>query len=221
MDVLRLTRSPVRTERYRLCDGRGLLGGGRVHEQPGEPDRFDQPDHRWRDHVEPDRLPVHSPTIRIRLNLLLDCDIVSCGRYRRVGRPREGSSGTPYFLSTTDAGASWGVHLAPETMPFVPNIKCFSSGDCWLSGQSGTGVTTDGGSSWSVSFYGSKLTLSSISCVTANECFVAGSFPDLVKNNLGAFITPSANPMGVLIELEQGGAYSGIDTSDQHLCRLD
>ena len=50
-----------------------------------------------------------------------------------------------------------GVHFAPETMPFVPNIKCFSSGDCWLSGQSGTGVTTDGGSSWNVSFYGSKL----------------------------------------------------------------
>ena len=126
----------------------------------------------------------------------------------------ESSSGTPYFLSTTDAGASWSVHLAPETMPFVPNIDCFSSGDCWLSGQSGTGITTDGGSSWNVSFYGSKLTLSSISCVTVKECFVAGSFPDLVKNHLGAFITPSPSPMGVLIALDQDGGYSSIDAGD-------
>lgn len=126
----------------------------------------------------------------------------------------ESSSGSPYFLSTTDAGASWSVHLAPETMPFVPSIDCFSSDDCWLSGQSGTGVTTDGGASWNVSVYGSKLAMSSVSCVTANECFVAGSFPDLVRTHLGAFITPSASPMGVLIALGPGGGYTGIDASD-------
>jgi eukaryotic-like serine/threonine-protein kinase len=122
----------------------------------------------------------------------------------------EGSSGRPYFLSTTDAGASWRVHLAPETMPFPPSIHCFNSGDCWLSGQSGTGVTTDGGSSWNVSFYGSKLLLSSVSCVTPDECFVAGSFPDLVMTHLGTQI----NPMGVLFRLSQTDGYSGIDASD-------
>jgi tRNA A-37 threonylcarbamoyl transferase component Bud32 len=126
----------------------------------------------------------------------------------------ESSSGSPYFLSTSDAGSTWSVHLAPVTMPFAPEIQCINSTSCWLSGQSGIGFTTDSGASWNVDFYGPKLTLSSVSCTAPGDCFAAGSFPDLVKNHLGGFVLPSANPMAVLIALGTTGSYSAINSTD-------
>jgi serine/threonine-protein kinase len=126
----------------------------------------------------------------------------------------ESSSGSPYFLSTADGGVTWAVHLAPETMPFVPDIYCPGAAGCWLSGQSGVGFTTDGGSGWAVDFYGPKLTVSALSCLTATDCYASGAFPDLTRNHLGAFILPTSSPMGVLVGLAPGGGYSTIEASD-------
>jgi photosystem II stability/assembly factor-like uncharacterized protein/predicted Ser/Thr protein kinase len=132
----------------------------------------------------------------------------------------ESSSGSPYFLSTADGGATWSVHLAPETMPFVPNIDCVNPTTCWLSGQSGVGKTVDGGSTWTVDWYGSKFDISSLSCPASVDCYVGGAFPDLIRNHLGAFITPTANSMAVLVELGPTGSYTKIDASDPNLSGL-
>ena len=126
----------------------------------------------------------------------------------------ESSSGSPYFLSTSDGGATWTVHVAPETMPFVPSIDCVDARTCWLSGPSGAGTTSDGGASWTVRWYGSRFTLSAISCPSAKECLVGGAFPSLAEDHLGAFIVTSSNPMGVLVRLGPDGRYSAIGTSD-------
>lgn len=126
----------------------------------------------------------------------------------------ESSSGSPYFLATSDAGRTWTVHLAPETMPFSPDIQCLSASDCWLSGESGAGISTDEGSTWDVSVYGPKLALSSVSCASPGACVVSGAFPDLQKNHLGAFVEASTNPMGALVDVDSDGRYSNLRSSD-------
>lgn len=132
----------------------------------------------------------------------------------------ESSSGSPYFISTTDAGGSWRVQPAPETMPFVPAIDCLDATDCWLSGPSGIGSTADDGATWNVDWYGSRFDVSALSCPAVGDCYAGGAFPNLTRGHLGAFVVTGSNPMAVVVGLEPGGGYSGIDASDPLLSQL-
>lgn len=132
----------------------------------------------------------------------------------------ESSSGTPYFLATSDGGAHWRLHFPPETMPYVPALSCTSDRRCVLAGRSGVGITTDDGETWRPLTYSSALSMEALSCTRRTGCYVAGSFPHMTKGHLGAFIVLNATPVAALARIGSAGRAWSLGTTDRHATRF-
>ncbi len=132
----------------------------------------------------------------------------------------ESARGTPFFLATVNGGAHWSVRLAPATMPYAPVISCTSSTECFLAGQSGVGTTSDDGATWQPTTYPTELSVAALACTNGGGCYLAGSFPQVTKGRLGAFMVLNSNPVGALVRLDGTEGGWSIGASDLAAVKL-
>lgn len=111
----------------------------------------------------------------------------------------------PVVLSTTDGGAAWTAAALPGGLATVRAVTCPASLHCYAvanpagpDGRPGPGpseviATADGGSTWSPvgSSGATSIVMTSISCVTATQCWASGE--------------STATPAGMVVQTVDGG----------------
>ena len=87
---------------------------------------------------------------------------------------------TGMVLTSADGGSTWTQHNVPSGVVNLNAIACPATNTCIAVGGTSAIVTTDGGSTWTLTTVGHNE-LTAVSCPSASACVAAGSDPPVVS----------------------------------------